>query len=308
MEAGDLQCLAESRRQGAEVLTYNDRGMALRFQRQQTQQIAERVRQIRTVGGVSAVRDQPKPRQPHGMIDAHATGVAQRRAQRRQEWREPTGGQGAGREAGQLPVLTERIEQIGRCPDSEATEDIALSAPRVTAARVHTDGEIADRADTHTRGASATLRNPQRPIGKPLQETVIQHLPLVRRGEHRNRRTARLAQVHRPAPPIAHPGRVLHRLQCLEYGVLRQQFAAIGAETRKVQAQRPIAVDERLEQRPQQAMLGARGGRPVDERLRLEPIERLAQAFGAQRVRHKRLAEHQRRGCVQRIEEQARRW
>ena len=84
-------------------------------------------------------------------------------------------------------------------------------------------------------------------------------------------------------------------MQRLEHGVLREQFAAIGAEAREVQAQRPIAVDELLEQRPQQTMLGVRGRGPVDQRLHLQPLERLAQPFGAQRVRHMRLAEYQRR-------------
>ena len=51
------------------------------------------------------------------------------------KWRKPTGDEGARREASQLPVLTERIEQIGRCADGEAAEDVVLPAPRMTAGR-----------------------------------------------------------------------------------------------------------------------------------------------------------------------------
>ena len=105
------------------------------------------------------------------------------------------------------------------------------------------------------------------------------------------------------------PSRALHGMQRFEHGVLRQQLAAVGAEAGKVQHAAAVhrSIDERFEQRPQQPMLGACGRRPVDQRLRLQPLERLAQPFGAQRVGHMRLAEHQRRRCVQRIEEQPRR-
>ncbi len=177
------------------------------------------------------------------MIDAQAAGVAQRRAYRREERSETAGDQRARREAGKPPVLATRIEQVGRRANRKTAQHVALTAPCVAAARVHADGQIADQADAHSRIERAALRYAEGSIGEPLQETVEQHLALVRRREDLDGGTVRIAQIcsandaNRP-----HPSRGLGRMQRFEHRVLRQQFAAIGAEAGKVQMERAVGV------------------------------------------------------------------
>ena len=99
-------------------------------------------------------------------------------------------------------------------------------------------------------------------------------------------------------PPIARAGRRLRGMQRFEHRMLRQQFAAIGAEAGEIQMKFAVgagSINERLEQCPQQPMLGTRRRRPVDQRQRLQSCERLAQPFRPQRVGHMRFAKHQRR-------------
>ncbi len=188
------------------------------------------------------------------MIDAHASGIAQRRAHCREERREPAGDQRAWRKAGQPPVLATRIEQIGRSANGKTAEDVALPAPRMTAARVHADGEIANQTDAHARPERAALRDAERSIGEPLQEAVEQHFALVRGSEHGNGGAVRIAQIRRPVMPIACTGRRLLGVQRLEHCMLCQQLAAVGAEA----AQSPGGcvllrpVDERSNKCPQQ--------------------------------------------------------
>ena len=177
------------------------------------------------------MRDQPQPRQPHGVVDPHAAGVAQRGAQRGDERREAGGDQGARRKPGQRPVLAARVEQVGRRADRQLAEHVTLAPPGVAAGRVHADGKIADQPDTHAGLARAGLRRRHRAIGNPLQEQVEQHVFAARGGEGGDRGTARIAQVGGPQPPVRllRGRRHLLRMQRLEHGVLA---AAAGRHRR----------------------------------------------------------------------------
>ena len=176
------------------------------------------------------------------MVDPHAARMTQRSSQRGQERRKPAGHQRARRKAGQSPVLSVLIEQVRRRTDREPAQHVALSAPRMTAGRIHANGQIADQPDTHSGLARAILCNAKRAIRQPLQKGVERHVMLVRRGEGRDRCACRIAKFAQ-ASAANRIARVADCPACSASNtrVLRQKIPAISAEAREVCAKRAVA-------------------------------------------------------------------
>ena len=59
--------------------------MAVRFERQQAQQIFQRIGEVGALGCRRAARNEPEPHQAHDVVDAHAAGMAQGGAQGREK-------------------------------------------------------------------------------------------------------------------------------------------------------------------------------------------------------------------------------
>ena len=107
--------------------------------------------------------------------------------------------------------------------------------------------------------------------------------------------------------PIACSGCGLFGVQRLEHCVLCQELTAVGAKACKVQEMPSFGqICEGFKNCSQQPILGTRCCRPIDQRQCLQSLERFAQPFGTQHVGHIRLAKHEGRRSVQRIEKQAR--
>ena len=118
-------------------------------------------------------------------------------------------------------------------PQPKTPEEAAAFAPNLWPRRPN---DLRPALEAYYR---AMERLAQGAIGDPLQEDVKEDLAPVRAGEGRHCRAARIAQVGRPATPIA-----MRRVQCqslglqrLETGMCREQRAAIGFELRKIRVQ-----------------------------------------------------------------------
>ena len=145
-DAGLGEPLAERRLDRAEVFGDHHRTMAMRLERQQAQEIVDRIGEISAVLGGRALRNQPEARQAHRVIDAHAAGMRHGGAQGRDERLEAVRDQGLRREAGQAPILPARVEQIGRRADIQAEQQVLLARPGMAAAGSHPDRKIGDQA------------------------------------------------------------------------------------------------------------------------------------------------------------------
>ena len=102
---------AKAGRHGAEVLADHDGAVAMRFQRQQPQQIVERIGEIGALGRRRAVRHEPEAHQPHGVVDAHAAGVAHAARRVARNGAKPPATSACGEKRGEAPVLAVRIER-----------------------------------------------------------------------------------------------------------------------------------------------------------------------------------------------------
>src|ERR1700756_1690130 len=156
--------------------------------------------------------------------------MSQCRADRCQEWGEPTIDESPWRKTGQSPILPMWIEQVRWCADGKSTQHLSLAAPRMATGGVHPNGKVCDQADTHTGLLCFLLCGRQGPIREPLQKTMEPHVVFVRSRKYRHRCASRIAQIKRPLAPIPRAARRLHSMQGLEHGVLRQKITAVGAK------------------------------------------------------------------------------
>ena len=217
------------------------------------------------------------------MIDAHAAGVAQRGAHRRQERREPAGGQRARREAGQPPVLPTWIEQIGGRANRQTASTSACRLHAWLPFGIHPDGKVADQADAHARGR-AHGPAPWRANGRPAIAGSSGTAPPAR-ADAANTATVALAGSRRSVGQRCQsptPAASLSACSVSNTACCASSSPPSARKLAKSSRERPSTrLDELLEQRPQQTKLGVRGRRPVDQRLRFQPCERLAEPVGA---------------------------
>ena len=123
------------------------------------------------VGGMPR-GDPPDPEQSHDVVDADRRGVAKVGAQCVHDGDVGRRAQRGGVERDEPPVLTRRVERVGRRAEVHAPGDERLVQPRIRAGRVDADGEIG-----HQSGA---VRRPWRAV--PRSSTAS------RRGTPRRRR------------------------------------------------------------------------------------------------------------------------
>jgi hypothetical protein len=125
--SGIGKLFAKLRRNGSEVFADDDGAVPMGFKCDEPEQVIDRVAQIRALTRLRAVRHQPQPRQTHHVIDPDTAGVPERRAQRREERFEAARNERARRKSRKAPVLSARIEQVGRCADIQARQQVFLT-------------------------------------------------------------------------------------------------------------------------------------------------------------------------------------
>ncbi|MDT4819018.1 hypothetical protein FQZ97_521250 [compost metagenome] len=247
------------------------------------------------------------------MVDAQPAAMGEVGAQHFQEGGVAVLTQAARRKHRHAPVLAERVVQVRRRAGMEAGQDFLLAGPRLAAARVGADRQVADHAHRHAGVARSALRTRHAIGGEPLQEGVVGHVVGVVAGKGRHRGVGGRAQRDRPAAPVR--GRsVVHaiaghgeplRLDRFIAGMRMQCRAAAGTEGGAVVQRR--AWQQRIAPLPEPVQHGVAQRRqcdPVDFRERFQRRQLPADAERRNRRLQRLLAEHRGGIGVQRVQEQ----
>src|SRR5271166_3412260 len=128
--------------------------------------------------------------------------MAHTRTQGSNEWFIALRLQCAGGKRSQTPILTIRVEQIGWCPDLQATEHVVLVGPGVTACGAHPNREVRDQTNRHSCSPCPLLRAGEGAVSEPLQKTMEQDLASVLCGKLSDGCTAWIAPNCRPLVPV----------------------------------------------------------------------------------------------------------
>ncbi|MNC24394.1 hypothetical protein D3C75_724480 [compost metagenome] len=166
------QLLAQAVRHGAQVFAEDDCLMAHRLQRQQAQQVVQRVVEVGAFAGLGPLRDQPQPAQAHDMVDAQAAGVGEVGPQHFDEGAVAVALEAFGREGADAPVLAGTVEDVGRCTHLQACQQFVLAAPGLAAGTVGAHRQVGDQAHGHAVAAGRFLGALQATFGQPLAEGV----------------------------------------------------------------------------------------------------------------------------------------
>jgi len=190
---------------GAEVLTDHHAAVALALERDDAEQVVERIVHVGAVAGLSSAGHPEQPREPHDVVDAKRPGVAHVGAQRGDEWRVGGRAQPLGRERRQSPVLAAQVEIIRRGTDARLDGVQALVRPRFRAAAVDRDGEVLVQSHAQAQVQRQPADRGKLQVGLPLQVFVELDAPTVRLGEARDLGRRGIAVglgPRRPAPDL----------------------------------------------------------------------------------------------------------
>ena len=286
--AGSGQRRAQGVRHRAQVLADHQALVALAFQCQDAQQVAERIGHVGAIGGAGSGGHPPQAHQAHDVVDAQRAAVAHGGAQGLDERRVGQFAQLARHERRQAPVLAVRVEVVRRRAGVCAGRVHVTPSPGVGAARTHADGQVLVQADAETALPGFGPRGGQLLVSQPLQVGMERHRVGVFAGETARRLPAGVVVFRRPGRPAPHRrvGGVEVRLQCLEQRVPVQPFAAAGPKPleggrpRAVAAQ--VLVAEGVPGLPQHVELDRGHARVVDQL----GVAQLLQACLEARVRH----------------------
>src|ERR1700756_1764804 len=80
--------------------------------------------------------------------------------------------QRAGRKRSQTPILTIRVEQIGRCADLQAAEHVVRVGPSVTACCADPNREVCHQTNCHSCTLCGLLCAGEGAVCEPLQKAV----------------------------------------------------------------------------------------------------------------------------------------
>ncbi|SAF22454.1 Uncharacterised protein [Enterobacter cloacae] len=162
-------------RHGAEIFTDHHALMTLAFQRQDRQQIVNRILHVRPVIRRFTVRDPPQAQHGHHVVNTQRAAVlhvgAQQvdkrlvRARRHHVWIHRR----------QAPILAERAQDIRRRTDGRLQAVEFTVAPGFRAALGHADGQVAIQADRHLIALAHLPAGGKLAVRQPLQPQVEVH-------------------------------------------------------------------------------------------------------------------------------------
>ncbi|MNF80832.1 hypothetical protein D3C84_630850 [compost metagenome] len=276
------------------------------FERQQTQQVVDRVVKVGAIPGRRAIGNHPQPLQAHDVVDPQAAGVGEIGAEHFDKRAKPVAHQTFRRKRGNAPALAGAVENVRRRTHRQRGEQFVLATPGLAAAAVGTDREVSDQANAHAATARSGLCALQATGNQPLAEGEEADAPGVLFGKFSQRSTARVAPLLGPLAPVevfTFGGTGL--LNGFETAVVLQRFASRVAEAAEVGVQRVFALDKAFVQRLQQTVLGVGRHRPVNQRLLFQMLELGGEPGGVNRRAHRSFAKDRAGCCVQAVEEQA---
>ena len=170
------QVVAHPRLDDAEVFADHHRTGTVCLQRQHADHRLGVVVHVRALGGQVAGGDPPEPEEPHHVVDAHAAGVTEQRAEHVSIRRISQLGKGIRAPRRLVPVLPELVELIRRGTHRDRSGKRVTERPGVRTVGVHTDSEVVHHAETHPGGQRLVLGHGQLVAELPLQPAVEVHL------------------------------------------------------------------------------------------------------------------------------------
>ena len=135
------------------------------------------------------------------MIEADRAGILHRGAQHGAKRREVRRDQPNRIEARQSPVLSGRVEQIGRRTDGELAKDRGLVIPCVEPSRINSDRDVEIEPDRQTEPTRLLRTGIELYVRDPLHELMELDLLIVFAAQMRERGIIRHAPLRRPLPP-----------------------------------------------------------------------------------------------------------
>ena len=193
-----------------------------------------------------------QPAETQHVIKTDRAGVARRRLDHRAKWCEVARGKTRAVEARKSPVLSRRVEDIGRRTDRKLARDRILLQPRVETVGANADCDVEIEPDLHPLGPGEIGAGLELRMGDPLH--VLHELDVVAARAHAkfvDVAIGRLATLVRPFPPW--PLELFS--QRLEAGKARQQRTALLPECLELppslaQAIRLETRERKLQHRP----------------------------------------------------------
>ena len=253
-------------RDRAEILPDDEAAITLAFERDDPEQLVERIVHIAALERAGAGGDPEQPHQPHDVVDADGARVPHRCAQRLREQCVAAGTQPVRAQRRKPPVLPVQVEVVGRRADIGAEREAGALRPCVGAGAIHRHGEIEVQADRHAVRPAIRRRLSKLDLGLPLQVFEVLDALEILGAEARHFARGRIAERLRPREPA--PGGGVGAVEMLLQGfaqrVPAQRLALLGLERTegararaaaahmafaKVRVQRP----EHLEFRPRDA-------------------------------------------------------
>ena len=196
------QLLAEALRHGAEVLA-DDRALrALALQRDEAEQVVDRIGEIGALGGFRARRNDEQARQAHRVVDAQHAGGTHVGGDQRGEAAPAVARRSDRVGRRQVPGLALGRERVGRRADGDVARQLAGARPVLGAVRRRADREVAIEADLEPAGFRPLGRGGELAVGEPLAEQGEgDRLGFLAR-RSRQRVAFAVAQRRRPAAPV----------------------------------------------------------------------------------------------------------
>ena len=224
-------------RHGTEIFTDHHALVALTFQRQDRQQIVNRVLHVRPVIGRFTVRDPPQAQHGHHVVDTQRPAVLHVGAQQVDKRLVGARRHHVRIHRRQAPVLAERAKDIRRRADGGFQTVKLAVAPGFRAAFRHAHGQVTIQADRHLIALAHLPAGGKLAVRQPLQPQVEVHFIGIFFTERFHfRRVDGLIGVRpdRPAPAhfvlfhLIRVQRIKRRLPVQALALLRHKLAERG--------------------------------------------------------------------------------
>ncbi len=162
-------------RHSTEIFTDYHALVTLTFQRQDRQQIVNRILNIRPVIGRFTVGDPPQAQHRHHVVDTQCAAVLHVGAQQIDKRLVGTRRHHVRIHRRQAPVLAERAKDIRRRADGGLQAVQLAVAPGFCTALCHTDGQVAIQTDRHLIALTYLPAGGKLAVRQPLQPQVEVH-------------------------------------------------------------------------------------------------------------------------------------
>ncbi len=170
----------------AEVLAHHDGSRALGLQHEDADERLVVVAHVGAFAGRVSLGDPPEAEQADDVVDADAAGVLQDGAEHVAVGRVAELGETVGPPWRLVPVLSQLVELVGRCPHRHPAGQRVGQAPGVGPAGVHADRQVVHDPERHPGRAGVALHGGQLAVEHPLQPAVEVDLLAVALAEARH--------------------------------------------------------------------------------------------------------------------------